>query len=194
MSDTENIKNFTSLTDEELVSCIRNGISKAFDELSARYCKNVSALSGKYFSESLTGEDWFQEGMIGFLLAVRTFNASKNVSFATYANVCISNRLRSAWKKANSSANAPLNGSIELDDSFIPPAVSTEENYIENESYRFLTDGFFSALSVSEKKVISCYLAGYSYSETAKHLNMTEKSVDNALCRAKTKLKKALKK
>lgn len=194
MSDTDKTKDFASLTDEELVSRIRSGASKAFDELAARYGKSVSALSGKYFSEALTDDDWFQEGMIGFLFAVRSFDASKNVSFSTYANVCISNRLRSAWKKANSNANAPLNESIELDESFIPPVVSTEENYIENESHRSLADGFTASLSESEKKVISCYIAGYSYSETAKQLDMTEKSVDNALCRAKAKLKKALKK
>lgn len=193
MADREKISNFTVFSDEDLIALIRNGSARAFDELAGRFRKTVSALSGSYYSESLTKDDWFQEGMIGFILAVRTFDESKKASFATYASVCISNKLRSAWKKANSSGNTPLNDSIIFDDSTVPPERSPEEDYIETESYRFFTESFLSELSETEKKVITCYLAGYSYSETAKKLNMTEKSVDNALCRVKAKLKKALK-
>ena len=193
MTDKEKISNFTVFSDEELIRLIRNGFSAAFDELAGRFRKSVSVLSGSYYSESLTKDDWFQEGMIGFILAVRTFDESKKVSFSTYASVCISNKLRSAWKKANSSANTPLNDSIVFDDSTVPPEKSPEENYIETENYRFFTESFLNELSETEKKVISYYLAGYSYAEVAKKLGMTEKSVDNALYRVKSKLKKALK-
>lgn len=194
MSDKEKISNFTFFSDEELVSFIRSGSAKAFDELAGRYIKTTSFLARSYHSEALTRDDWLQEGMIGFILAVRTFDTTKETSFSTYASVCISNRLRSAWKKANSSGNAPLNDSLIFDDSFLPPAQSPEENYIESETYSFFTDDLLKKLSDTEKKVISCYLAGFTYSETAKRLCMTEKAVDNALCRVKTKLKKALKK
>lgn len=194
MYDTEKISNFTFFSDEELVSFIRNGSAKAFDELAGRYIKTVSLLSRNYHSDALTHEDWFQEGMIGFILAVRSFDETKATSFSTYASVCISNKLRSTLKKANSSRNAPLNDSITFDDTSVPPAQSTEDNYIASETYRFFTVDLLQKLSETEKNVISCYLSGFSYSETAKKLRMTEKSVDNALCRAKTKLKKALKK
>lgn len=194
MSDKEIIDNFTFFSDEELVSFIRSGSAKAFDELAGRYINTTSFLARSYHSDALTPDDWLQEGMIGFILAVRTFDAEKKASFSTYASVCISNRLRSVWKKANSAGNAPLNDSLILDDSSVPPARSPEENYIESESYSFFTENLLQKLSPSEKQVISCYLAGFTYSETAKRLRMTEKAVDNALCRAKTKLKKALKK
>ena len=67
------------------------------------------------------------------------------------------------------------------------------EYYIETENYRFFTESFMNELSETEKKVISYYLAGFSYAEVAEKLSMTEKAVDNALYRVKTKLKKALK-
>ena len=189
MSDTEKAIIFSSFSDEELVSFIRDGHEKAFDELAGRYIKTVSFLSGKYFSAELTHDDWFQEGMIGFILAVRTFDRSKDVSFATYASVCISNKLRTVWKKANRIVDTVL----DLSDTFDSPIQSTEENYIESENYMFFTEKLLSTLSETEKKVISYYLAGFSYSETAKETGLTEKSVDNALFRAKAKLKKALK-
>ena len=188
MSDTEKTVNFPSFSDEELVSAIRIGESAAFDELAKRYIKTVSFLSGKYFSDNMTHDDWFQEGMIGFIFAVRTFDSKKGVSFSTYASVCISNKLRTVWKKANRIVDTVS----DLSDTFDSPTQSTEENYIESENYISFTERLAENLSDTEKKVISYYLAGFSYSETSKATGLTEKSVDNALFRAKTKLKKAL--
>lgn len=191
MFNNEKNRNFAALSNEELVLLIKNGSDKAFDELGARFRKTVVALSKNYFADALTDEDWFQEGMIGFLLAVRTFRAEKGVAFSTYASVCISNRLRSVCKKALGSTNAPLNESLALEDFLVPHVSSTEEDYIENESYRFFTEKYFSVLSKTEKMVIGYYVAGFSYQEIAKKLNISEKSVDNALCRAKAKIRKA---
>ena len=193
MEKSKNCADFSEMSDEKLVVLIRSGQNKAFDELATRFSRTVSFLAKNFFADSLTREDWFQEGMIGFILAVRTFDESKKVSFATYASVCISNKLKSVWKKANSRANTPLNDSIEFDDSTLPPEKSPEENYIETENYRFFTESFMNELSETEKRVISYYLAGFSYAEVAEKLSMTEKAVDNALYRVKTKLRKALK-
>jgi len=44
-------------------------------------------------------------------------------------------------------------------------------------------------LSALEEKVLRLYLAGYSYSQIADAVNSSEKTVDNALCRAKNKLR-----
>ncbi len=191
MNETINISDYASMSDEELVSLAKSGLNKAFDEIVARFSKTVIVLTRNYYVAALTREDWFQEGMIGLLLAVRTFKEEKKCSFATYASVCITNRLKSVCKKALGRKNEPLNSSLELDDTVVPPAVSTEDDYIENEEYTFLTEKYVSVLSAVEKNVVEHYIAGFSYSEIAKKLGMTEKSVDNALFRAKTKLKKA---
>lgn len=193
MSETENISVNPDLSDDELISLIRNGSEKAFNRLILKYTGTVSLLSKKYFSSSLTDDDWFQEGMIGLLNAVRTHDREASASFSTYACVCIRNRMNSALKKAQNAANAPLNGSLEYHDDFVPTVISPEDNYIENENYRFFTTSFLNKLSETEQKVIRYYLSGFSYKETAKKLGISEKSVDNALCRAKSKLKKAFK-
>ena len=180
-------------TDEELIGLIRSGSDRAFNELISRYTDTVQALSHSYFSGSLTKDDWFQEGMIGFLFAVHSYKPGNNASFASYASVCVKNQLNSSWRKANNSKNAPLNDYLAYNEGYVPSVSSPEEDYIENERYRYFTENYINNLSVAEQKVISCYLAGFSYSEIAKKLNLTEKSVDNALCRAKAKLKKAFK-
>lgn len=191
MTEKQIIHDDTVLSDNELISLIRNGDEKAFNLLIIRHRSTVSILAKKYFSSSLTDDDWLQEGMIGLIYAVRTFNSEKNVSFPTYACVCIKNRLNSALKKANNSGNTPLNSSLAYNDDIVPATVSTEDDYINNENNHFLTTSFIKKLSKTEQDVIRCYLSGFSYCETAKKLGITEKSVDNALCRAKSKLKKS---
>lgn len=176
--------------DEELIAMIRRGSALAFNALVRRYSKTVSAVSRNYFSDALTDDDWFQEGMLGLLYAVHSFDESMSASFSTYASVCIRNRLNSVWKKANNTKNAPLNKSISLSSADVPSVESPEENYIKNEDFRLFSEGFTRLLSKTERRVMSYYLAGYSYDETADKLGITKKSVDNALSRAKKKLKK----
>ena len=44
-------------------------------------------------------------------------------------------------------------------------------------------------LSRAELKVFKLYLKGYTYETIASRLSMSKKAVDNAVCRAKNKLK-----
>lgn len=191
MANENSTPDYPKMTSEALVAEIKSGNDGAFNELAVRFSKTVMALSAKYFSVSLTREDWFQEGMIGLLTAVRSYNESRGTAFATYATVCITNRLSSVCRRVAGNANAPLDESLEFTDSVVPPAASVEESYISSEYRSFISEKFFSILSEAERKVIGFYIAGYSYQEIAARLDMTEKAVDNALCRAKAKLKKA---
>lgn len=192
MPETESITDISKNSDECLISLIKQGCDKAFNTLIFRYTGMVSLLSKKYFSPSLTSDDWFQEGMLGFLSAVRTYKADGGASFATYASVCIRNRLNSSLQKALNSKNGNSAEEVNLHDDIIIPVVSPEDNYIADENYRLFTENAFKHLSVTEQNVIGYYLAGFSYTEISEKLGLSEKSVDNALYRAKAKLKKAL--
>lgn len=191
MAKENSMPDYSAMTSEELVAEIKSGNDRAFNILAERFSQTVMALSAKYFSVSLTRDDWLQEGMIGLLSAVRSYNPEKGAAFATYASVCISNRLKSVCRRVSGNANAPLDESLEFTDSVVPPAVSVEESYISNEYRRFISENFFSVLSETERSVIGFYIAGFSYREIADRLGMTKKSVDSAICRAKAKLKKA---
>lgn len=194
MINGESIAGYNNFSDETLISLLRNGNNKAFDVLAERYGTVVKKSACSYYADALTSEDWFQEGMIGFFRAVKTFDSDRQASFATYASVCIRSRLNSVWRSSNSSRNAPLNESVELNDDSLPSVSSPEDDYINNEQYRFVVNDFFEQLSATERDVLICYLSGFSYGETAEKLDINEKSVDNALCRVRTKLKKAFQK
>lgn len=191
MTETECTTDISRYSDKMLISLIRQGSDKAFNALIFRYTGTVSFLSKNYFSPSLTAEDWFQEGMIGFLNAVRTYSQNGGASFSTYATVCIKNRLNSALKKVMNPKDINTTESVDFHGNILINVDSPENNYIENENYQLLADAF-RFLSVTEQSVIGYYLAGFSYNEISEKLGINEKSVDNALCRAKSKLKKIL--
>ncbi|MBQ8209442.1 MAG: sigma-70 family RNA polymerase sigma factor [Clostridia bacterium] len=193
MTSAEDKVFYNGLSDDELISLVREGDGKAVDALLLKYKGTVSYLADKFFSNSLTFDDWFQEGMIGLLLAIRTYNPDGGASFATYSSVCIKNRLSVCLKKATNLKNLPLNTAVPYEDVQDLTVDSSEDNYIASESYRYFESTLLQQLSGTEQNVMQLYISGFSYAEIAQQLKISVKSVDNAVCRAKNKLKKALK-
>lgn len=181
---------FKEKSDAELINLIRSGSAGAVNAVFCRYAPRVRAVSSKYFADALTNDDWFQEGMLGLLYAVHSYDADSSVQFSTYAAVCVRNRLNTVWKLSNSAKNSPLNNSVPIDESDFPAVSSPEEDYIKNEAMDLLREKYSSVFSETERQAVFCYLSGLSYEETAKRLNIPVKSVDNALYRAKQKLQK----
>lgn len=70
--------------------------------------------------------------------------------------------------------------------------VNPEFLIIQNESYDSLISLIGKSLSNLEKEVLFSYLEGLNYEKIAKKLSVSEKTVDNALQRARRKLKSVL--
>ncbi len=185
--------NFGSFSDIELAKSIKSGNLFAFDELVRRYSKTVAFLSRKYTAATLTAEDWFQEGMLGLIKATSSFRAENGTSFATFAAVCVRNHLNSVYRKVHNSKNSSFLNTSEFTESDIPPVCSPEDDYISQEQYSLLTSGLTKQLSKTEWDVFCCHLAGLTSKQIAAKLNLSIKSADNALYRAKAKIKKSLK-
>ena len=194
MTGSENPADYCSFSDKQLSDLLKIDPDKAFSEIVRRYSGLVMKIAASYYADDLTSDDWFQEGMIGLLNAVKSYDESMHTSFSTFADVCIRNRLNSVWRKSKSKKNIPLNACVELTEDSVPCVNSPEEDYIDNEQYLYAVNSFMKQLSLTERDVFLCYLSGFGYSETAEKLGINEKSVDNALCRAKIKLKKAIRK
>jgi RNA polymerase sigma factor (sigma-70 family) len=153
-----------------------------------RYMKLVKIKAHKVIKLSrrtdIDVDDLISEGFLGLLSAIRTFDKKKG-EFESYANVCISNRIK----------NAAFSGSVIIpDDEFdITRAADkhlTDEIVIEKESESEISSKLSTHLSNLELKVFSLYLDSYSYSAIASKLSVTTKTVDNALSRARVKLRK----
>ena len=142
------------------------------------------------------GEDLIQEGMLGLLTAVRSFDPGRDASFRTYAEICIRSRLYSAIRAATGSRHAPLNQSV----SFEPPlfdgpnahlfssAESPEDIIIDREELKERLNALKGQLSELEANILTPYLNGLSCGEIAALVGRSQKSVDNAIQRIRRKV------
>ena len=175
-------------SDEELAA--RAGEDKgALSELVSRYSFVASAkaraISNDYY------EDLYQEGLIGVVAAARSYNADKGASFATYANRCIKNRMINAIKKLDKGITEALDDDFEnecADKSEIIP-----DNIIERrERLGEINAKMASVLSDKEWRVFMLFSMGLGYDEIGRDLGMSEKQVNNAMQRARRKLRAEL--
>ncbi len=181
-----------SLSDEQLAALSRNGKQEAFGELYVRYISIIRSKAEKYYNMGIDAEDLFQEGLIGLDDAVKSFNADETASFRTYASVCISNRMVSALRRANSKKNDIINSAVSLSDEMdLLSASNTEPEsaLIEDESFKELYAKLKFCLSEFELDVVLMYIDGYDYKEIAQYLGSNKKSCESAMQRVRKKLK-----
>lgn len=174
---------YVNLKNEELVFEAQNGDEYAFNALARRFLNTRFAKTNASYLDT---DDFVQEGMFGFLSAVRTYNAEKGVPFEVYASVCMRNSINNA--AGNVSADIPVDSSsetfadIESDDDPLKYVITAERL---NE----VLEACEITLSEVEKTVVFFRAGGMSYSEIGKKLGMSSKAVDNAVQRARRKLK-----
>ena len=180
-----------SADDAALARLAREGSDDAFSELTRRYRKLIFwHLNRLGISAGDDEDDYLQEALIGLLRAVRTYD-ERNAEFSTYASSCIRNALVSALRKELKRAGRSL-VPWETAAEELPSGESPESALIDRESSSILYNTIFSALSGYEQNVFSCYLANMSAAQTASLLGRDAKSVSNAICRIREKLKRVL--
>lgn len=105
------------------------GCEDAFSQLVQRCASIVRRHAAMYRSVQLEAEDLEQEGLVGLLSAVRTYQESGGASFRTYASVCIRRRMLSAVRRAGAAKQIPSSELISMDEggaSLEEPAVPTD--------------------------------------------------------------------
>lgn len=175
-------RDYNSLSNEELVKLSQNEDENARSVLSARFLNTRGAgVSVSY----LDSDDFVQEGMLGFLRAIDSYDFSRGVPFEAYAFKCMQNSINTA--AGVSSVEIPMgisNQMTEITDDDDPLHQILAEEHLNE-----VLDACEVTLSAVEKTVVFFRAGGMSYEEIGKRLSMTEKSVDNALQRARKKLK-----
>ena len=201
------MKSYDSMTDDELLGLHRAGDARAEETLYARYKQIVRSKARTYFLVGADHEDIIQEGMIGLYKAVMDYQFDKAASFRGFAELCITRQIITAIKSATRKKHIPLNTYISFNRSvyegenerpLIDVLTSTrisdpEEVLIGRESYAAVADSIEHSLSKLEHNALGLYLYGYSYQQIADMLQITTKSVDNAIQRVKKKLEARLK-
>lgn len=198
---------YSNLTDEQIITDIKNGDEQALVYLLNKYKDLVNSKVGKYFIIGAEREDIVQEGMIGLFKAIKGFDNTKQNTFKTFANICIERQLITAIKSSNRQKHMPLNSYLSLnmtafeneDGNNDTQIVDVLENTViedpldtitKKEYFSSVENVIDSSLSDFEKKVLNRYVQGESYVKIAERLDAPVKSVDNAIQRIRKKTAK----
>lgn len=186
-----------------LVRAAQQGDQNASGELVRRYRSLIRCKARSYYLVGADRDDIIQEGMIGLFKAIRDYDASRQASFHSFAELCVTRQIITAVKSSTRRKHTPLNGYVSLS----RPATADEEGerllsdiiaarevcdpaeiVINAWETDFIRSGVVDALSSFEHQVLKLYTAGKSYQEIAEQLGRHTKAVDNALQRVKRKM------
>jgi RNA polymerase sporulation-specific sigma factor len=188
--------------DRQLVSQAQAGDPAAMETLLNRFKGLVRARASDFFMAGADHEDVIQEGMIGLFKAIRTYQPDYQVPFSSFAAYCVLAQITDAVRRASRLKHGPLNESVSLQslmntegetglnllDVFIDVSrADPEQAVLAKEALQSLTTFLQNDLSALEYKVVLLFMEGCSYQEMASRMEISTKSVDNALRRARQK-------
>lgn len=179
-----------------LVILAKEGDEASFAFLADKFKPLLDAAVAQYRAELLPQdvEELSQEALVAFHSAVKSYDPSyKNVSFGLYAKICVNkaiiSALRAIWRRSRTDL-IPIDDTLDAfgDVGDVDPA----SELIERESAEELSRRISEHLSEYENRVWWLYFSGLSSAQIARVVGRSPKSVGNALCRIKQKLRALL--
>lgn len=194
MQEPQISRNLSAETDDLLVSLSAEGNEEATAILIVRYLGVIHKIAARFTVVGVEHEDFVQEGMIGFLSAIRTYHGDRNCSFNTYARICVLNRIKKAVDFASTKKYSLLSRAMNLETAKrgqLDYSADPERLVLEQEAMDWFFEEMGQLLSDSEMHVFLPYLEGYEPAQIAQMLGLAPKSVYNALGRVRKKLRSA---
>ena len=204
------MNNYEKMSDEQLIRRFRDGDTSIMDYIMNKYKFLVKQHAKAMFLLGGENDDLIQEGMIGLFKAVRDYDLEQEVSFHSFAELCVSRQLYTAIKNSQRQKHMPLNTYISLyeqgkdnSEEKKPPLIDTlqnmkdnnpEELFLDKEYFESVEQELKNCLSDLESRVLYLHLRGEDYQNIAKLLDKSPKSIDNALQRIKGKVTNLIKK
>ena len=196
--------NYDDLNDNELVYLCSENNENATIELINKYKGRILIILKdflkKYKIVGIEISDLYQEGLIGLLNAIETYDKDRDVTFYTYANACIKSSIITTIRSTFTQKNRILNTSYSLDKMF----EDSENNFyeifkdereepnkklIDHEETVELTNRIKSKLSENEKVIFELKLQGLDNKEIAELIDKDRKYVENTIFRIGKKYK-----
>ena len=195
---------YKELNDNELIYLCHDNNEEAINLVINKYKNCIITILKEYLKEyNIIGieiSDLYQEGLIGLLHAIETFDKDKEVLFYTYACTCIRTNIISAIRLTFRQKNRILNNSYSLDKLFnesttnyyeIFKDMSQEPNklLIDEEELEELVNKLKKKLSKMECDILDIKLKGLKNTEIAVLLDKNKKFVENTMFRITKKYK-----
>jgi len=187
---------YNTMTDEKLIEKLHKGEDDIMDFILDKYKNTVKRKARAMFLIGGDTDDLIQEGMIGLYKAIRDFDVVKEVSFSSFADLCINRQIYTAINNSNRKKHGPLNTYVPFQslefDSNQQYSNNPEHILIDRENVSVIEKQLNQELSTFEKQVMVLYVEGIDYLTIAACMNRTPKSIDNAIQRIKTKASKII--
>lgn len=146
-------------------------------------------------------DDWFQVGSIGLIKAIKTYDAEKGFSFSTFAWRIVENemlmelRKYTAKKRSNDlpdiSINTPITETSTIED-VLQDMDNLEDMVINNEMKKEIAYSLPELLTTREAKILASTLIGYSQSEIARQMSISQAQVSRILNKTIIKVRNLL--
>ncbi len=178
-------------SDNELVSRAKGGDSVALSLLIEKYSDNIFKKASSF--KNLCGidvEDLYQEGMIGFVSSIYSYDESYGTKFSTFSSTVYSRKMLSALRKTNNDMNncVEFSGSVD-ENELLSQNISPEDAVLYDEEINEIMMHVKENFSKTEQKVFKLILLGLSYAEISEIIESNVKSVDNTVQRIRRKLR-----
>lgn len=195
---------YKTLNDNELVYLCNENNEEATNILIDKYKSSILSILREYLKEynvvGIEVADLYQEGLIGLIHAIDSFDEKKDVTFYTYANACIKSSIISAMRQTFRMKNRILNNSYSLDkliedtnNSFYEIIMDEKSDpdkvIMVEEEKQEIFDKIRNILSKNEKVIFELKLKGLSNSEIAMLIDKDKKYVENTMYRINKKYK-----
>lgn len=184
------LNEYKMMSDEDIIA---DGVSAdesgKISELASRYTEQILHIARQY-EGSADFHELVSEGLDAFLRAVSTYNGGAGVKFCTYLNVCVHNGMKNVVSRAGRSKTKftyiPDEELVLIPD----PSPTMEEMMVLREQTDDVSYHIRHNLTELERRCINGVILGLSYDEMARQLDTDKKSVDNAVARARAKLRR----
>lgn len=206
--DYDNNK-YSEYTDEELIDRYRNGETVIIDYLMIKYKNLVLSKTKSLYLLGGETEDLIQEGMIGLFQAVNDYDFGRDASFFTFADLCVTRKIYNAIKASNEKKHSFLNNYVSLNSpvegednteglALLERLANADDSEPETmaligELKEEVVAAINKELTDLERENFLLYLTGMTNSEVARVVGRSPKETDNAIQRAKVKLRKIIK-
>lgn len=182
---------YSTLSDDVLAEFSKNGDDNAFNELAIRYLNKIRFIARKYSAQGYEQNDFVQEGLMALLYACKTYDAHGGSSFGNFVSLIVERRFISIFRSSQSKKAVPDAMLVRLDgvgEELTDYVATPEEQLVCKEQLAQVLKRLNALLSAREYEVLMLFASGHSYSKISHQLNISEKSVDNALQRARRKV------
>ena len=200
---------YRDYNDNELISYIEEQNEDAEEILFEKYKPLIVRCAKKIYpiasNVGLELNDLIQEGMLGLNQAIKYYDEKKDAHFYTFAKTCIERKMITLLNNQRRLKHKILNESLSLDhtgedkmygiESVLKDSSNDPELVLlTKEREEKLIRETREALTDFEDEVFMLRINQFTYDEIASILEKDKKSIDNALQRIRTKMKRILEK